>query len=223
MSSLLAQISSFLPIFLASPTMYAGMILIMSSPTHTRLRVFAALIGSVAAIAAIGVVALAVGGTTGTMGKSTFSGIVDLILGSALLLLTLWVLLRRKPRHKAEKKARRPEDAAAGPGFLKYAFYGIVLVVTNPTSLASYFASAKLTLDSGLPGGQQSMAMLLAGFYFTLPVLIPMILLLIAPGLCRKFLDLAQRVLAKYGRYIVVLFLIYVGINLISKGIGILS
>lgn len=174
MSSLLAQISSFLPIFLASPTVYAGMILIMSSTNYTRLRVFAALVGSSAAIIVIGVIAITAGGAvTKPEEPSAVSGIINLALAAALILLVIWVLFRKKPKPRDQKKARPPEDPAAGPKFLKYVFYGILLVVTNPTSLASYFSSAKLTLDSELEAGQQAIAMLVAGFYFCLTVLIP--------------------------------------------------
>lgn len=224
MSSLLAQITSFLPIFLASPTMYAGMILIMSSTNYTRLRVFAAWVGSSAAIIVIGVIAITAGGAaTKPEEPSAISGVINLVLGAALILLVIWVLFRKKPKPSDQKKARPPEDPAAGPKFLKYAFYGILLVVTNPTSLASYFSSAKLSLDSGLDTGQQAIAMLVAGFYFSLPVLIPLVLLLIAPALCRKFLELAQNILSRYGRYIIAAFLVYAGTNMIVRGVDILS
>lgn len=223
MSSLLAQITAFLPIFLASPTMYAGMILIMSSPNHTRLRVFAALVGSSAAIVVIGVIAMSAGGAvTDPKEPSSVSGVVNLILGVVLILLVAWVLFRRKPKPEGQKKAKPPEDPAAGVKFFKYAFYGILLVVTNPTSLTAYIASSKLVVDSGLEATQQLAAMSLAGLYFTLPVLIPMLLLLLAPALARRFLDLADRILDRYGRYIVAVFLVYVGSNMIMRGIDIL-
>ena len=203
--------------------MYAGMILIMSSPRHTTLRVLAAWAGSAAAVIIIGAVAVDVGGTTVKREPSTLSGIINLILGAALLLLVIWVLLRKKPKPEDQKQARPPEDPAAGPKFFKYAFYGILLVVTNPTSLASFFASAKLTVDSGLESSQRAAAMMVAGLYFTLPVLIPLVLLLVAPGLCRKFLDLAQSILSKYGRYIIAAFLVYAGMNMILRGWNILA
>ncbi len=223
MASLPSQITAFLPIFLASPTMYAGMVLIMSSPNYTKLRVFAAWVGSAIAVLVIGVLAISLGGAaTDPKEPTTISGIINLVLGIALILLTIWVLFRKKPKPEDEKKAKPPEDPAAGPKLFKYAFYGILLVVTNPTSLASYIASAKLTVDSGLETGQQVIAMSIAGIYFTLPVLIPLVLLLIAPAACRKFLDLADRILDKYGRYIVAVVLIIVGANMVQKGWSIL-
>ena len=221
MSSLLAQITSFLPIFLASPTMYAGMILIMSSTGHTRTRVFAAWVGAALTIAVLGAIAVSLGGAAARK-PSTASGIIDLVLGTALILLVAWVIFRKKPKPEDQKQARPPEDPAAGPKFFKYAFYGVLLVVTNPTSLTAYFASAKLTVDSGLPASQQAAAVILAGLYFTLPVTIPLLLLLFAPALCRAFLNVAQNILARYGRYIVVVFLVAVGLNMIVKGVNIL-
>lgn len=204
--------------------MYAGMVVIMSSTSYTRLRVVAAWVGSAAAVIVIGAIAVSVGGAaTDPKEPSSLSGIINLVLGIALILLVVWVLFRKKPRPENEKKAKPPEDPTAGPKFFKYVFYGILLVVTNPTSLASYFTSAKLTVDSGLEASKQVIAMSVAGLYFTLPVLIPLVLLFIAPAACRKFLDLADRILDRYGRYIVAVFLVAVGANMIQRGLDILT
>lgn len=222
MTSLLSQITAFLPIFLASPTMYAGIVLIMSSPRHTRLRVFAALVGAVAAIIIIGVLAVGAGGAvTDPKEPTSLSGIINLILGFALILLSVRVFLKKRDPEK-KKKTRPVEDASARPQLLKYAGYGILLVVTNPTSLTAYVASAKLTVDSGLEFTEQLIAMSVAALYFTLPILIPFVLLLVAPAVCRKFLDFADRILEKYGRYIIAVLLVAVGINMLQRGLDIL-
>lgn len=223
MVSLLSQISAFLPLFLASPTMYAGMVLIMSSPAHPRLRVFAVWTGAAAAVAVIGVVAVSAGGAaTDPKEPSSLSGIINLVLGLTLLLLAVRVLLKKSGR-KREKKIRPEADATAGPRFFRYAFYGILLVVTNPTSLASYLASAKVTVDAGLASTQQLAAMTVAGLYFTLPVLIPLVLLLLTPAACRRFLDIANRVLDRYGRYIIAVMLVAVGANMLKRALDILG
>lgn len=203
--------------------MYAGMVLIMSSPAHPRLRVFAVWTGAAAAVAVIGVVAVSAGGAaTDPREPSSLSGIINLVLGLTLLLLAVRVLLKKSKR-KQEKKIRPAEDANAGLRFLRYAFYGILLVVTNPTSLASYLASAKLTVDAGLASTQQLAAMTVAGLYFTLPVLIPLVLLLLAPAACRRFLDLANRLLDRYGRYIIAVMLVAVGANMLKRALDILG
>ncbi|MFA6002197.1 MAG: GAP family protein [Thermoleophilia bacterium] len=222
MTSLLSQITAFLPIFLASPTMYAGMVLIMSSTRHTRLRVFAALVGCVLAVIVIGVLAVGAGGAaTDPKEPTSLSGIINLILGFALILLSVRVLMKKSKSGKV-KKTRPVEDASARPKLVKFAGYGILLVVTNPTSLTAYLASAKLTVDSGLEATQQLIAMSVAALYFSLPILIPLILLLVAPTVCRKFLNLAERILDKYGRYIIAVLLVIVGLNMIQRGLDIL-
>ena len=224
MNSLSLQIIAFLPVFLASPTMYAGVVLIMSTGVHTRLRIVAAFVGTVLAVIVVGAIAIAVGGATSSpRGPSTLSEIIDIVLGTILILLAAWVLFRKKPRAGKKKNEKSGEEGDSSPQFFKYTGIGILLVVTNPTSLTALFASAKLTVDSGLATSDQLIAMLLAGLFFTLPVLIPLVLILVAPAACRKFLDAANRILDRYGRYVIAVILVLLGINLIQKGLEILG
>lgn len=220
MGTLLSQITAFLPIFLASPTMYAGMLLILSSPIHPRTRAFAALLGSVVVAIVVGALAISAGGASEAVREpSDTSATINIILGILLIFLGIKNLVKG-PREKKSKK-QKSADAATGLRFAKYLGLGIILTVTNPTSMASLIASAKLTLDSGLESTQQLLAMCLAAFYVTLPFLIPLVLALVAPGLSRKFLNGVDNILKKYSRYIIAGILLLLGLYLIKKGVDI--
>ena len=219
MSSLLGQITAFLPVFLASPTMYAGMVIILAS-THARQRAFAATVGCLLTVTALGLVAVnSEAAVTTPEPPSTASGVIDLVIGAALLLLAARNIFGRK-RTKSRFKPRNPKSAK--PKLIRFAIFGIILTIANPTSLTVFIAAGKLTVDSGLSDSQKSVAMLLAGFYYALPFLIPLVLSLIAPRYSERFLQFAQRMLAKYGRYIMFIILLALGGNLIRKGLEIL-
>lgn len=108
------------------------------------------------------------------------------------------------------------------PKLIRFAVFGIILTLFNPTSLTAFIAAGKLTIDSGLSETQKSVAMAIAGVYYALPFLMPLVLSLIAPGYSDRFLAFAQKLLAKYGRYVIFVILVLLGGNLIRKGLDIL-
>lgn len=223
MGTLLSQITAFLPIFLASPTMYAGMLLILTSPVHPRTRAFAAFLGSVAVAVIVGGLAVSAGGASESVREpSDLSAAINIILGIVLILLGIKNLVKG-PREKKPKKEKSADTAATGLRFGKYLGLGAILTVTNPTSMASLIASSKLVVDSGLETAQQFTAMFLAAFYVTLPFLIPLVLALVAPDLSTRFLNGVDHILKKYSRYIIAGLLLILGLYLIKKGVDIYS
>jgi len=215
---LLAEISSFLPVFLASPTMYAGMLLVFNDQKNFRQRAFAAFIGCAVTVAVLGIFGILAGGqATHARQPTTASGVIDLVL-AALLVLAGTRRFLKKPEKEAKPKARKSE----GPGkthFLKFAGVGFLLTITNPTSLTAYLASIKLTLDSGLNATLQVVAVSIAGFYFTLPIFMPLMLAVFAPDTAAKFLAWADRMLKDYGRYIIIVIIYALAVYLAWKGI----
>ncbi len=219
MQGLLWQITAFLPVFLASPTMYAGMIMILASP-HARQRAFAATVGCALTVIVLGLVAVnGEAAATTPEPPSTASGVIDLFIGVALLLLAARNILGGKER-KSRFKPRNPGSVKLR--LVRFTIFGIILTIVNPTSLTAFIAAGKLTIDSGLSDSQKSAAMIIAGFYYTLPFLIPLVLSLIAPKYSDRFLAFAQKLLARYGRYVIFVILVLLGGNLIKKGLDIL-
>ena len=219
MLQLLSQISAFLPAYLASPTMYAGMLLVLAS-NHPRERALAAWIGSVATAIVIGVVAVTGASAAGARTPGTLSGVIDVALGALLVALAIRRIFREQ---KETVKGRRFDFSSTEPQLLRFTVLGLLLTVTNPTSLGSFLAAAKLTVDSGLGFWQESLAMALGVFYVALPVLIPLVLVLLAPRSSRRLLKAFNDALQKYGKYIIIAIILLLGAYLIHKGIDILA
>lgn len=202
--------------------MYAGILIILSSPAHPRTRAFAALVGSVFIVTVIGLLAVEAGSAaTDPRQPSNLSGVINLVLGILLLYLAINRFFKKQDSNKERKP--RFENSSTRPQFIKYIGLGIVLTVVNPTSLASFLTAAKLTVDSDLGSASELIAMIVAGFYYTLPILLPLALAIIAPALSRRFLEAVDRLLNKYGRYIMTVFLVLIGLKLIQKAMEILT
>jgi len=223
MNALIPQILALLPVFLASPTMYAGMLVVMSSGKPARARSFAALIGNVVTVIVIGFALIEAGSiAAGPRVPTTTSGAIDLAIGFLLIYLGIRRLFL-KPKEKTEKEKPHENDAATEPQFVKYVGVGVLLTVTNPTSLASYLTAAKLTIDAHVDKADQIIAMSLATFCFSLPILLPLMLMIVSPGVSEKFLRALDTLFARYGRYIIAALLIGLGLYLAAKGKYILT
>ncbi|MDP1809197.1 MAG: GAP family protein [Actinomycetota bacterium] len=222
MASLLSQIAAFLPVFLASPTMYAGMLVILTSPNRPKAQAAAAWVGSVLTLIVIGFVAVGAGGAaTSPRQPTTLSGTIDVILGVLLIFFGLKRALKKpEPGPKPEPKPKA-EPASAAPKFTKSMGLGIMLTIVNPTSMVAYLAAAKIIADSKVAALDQAVAMAVAGLFYSSPILLPLLLTLLSPNLSERFLAGADHVFKTYGKYIVAAILILFGLSLVSKGLKI--
>lgn len=220
MEDVLKQVAVLAPIFLLSPTVYAAILVVLSSGIRPVSRGTNILIGSAIAVIAIGAILVAGGGTVITRPEqpSTLSGIIDLILGVLLILVALFAIFRKSGKQEETKSAPSSE-----PNFRKDVRLGIILTVTNPTSLASYITVAKVSADAALDTVQQIIVMGIAGILFVMPIVWPLLLTIAAPKSSEKFLSATNRVLNKYGKYFVAVLLVYFGVNLLTKGLNILK
>lgn len=180
-------------------------------------------VGSVLIIIAIGIIALAGGASaSGTPQRpSMLSGAIDVIIGAFLFIAGVMRVVE-KPKTEPEESKPRIKSASLKPQLLKHAALGILLTVTNFTSLASYLASAKLTVDSGLDKIQQITAMSVAGFYFSLPILWPLLFRVVAPSSSEKTLTAINQAIKKHGRYVIAAIALLFGAYLAVKGLRIL-
>lgn len=196
--------------------MLGGILLILSSHNHPKARAIAASVGCVVTVIAIGVLAVSAGNAViDPQNPSTLSGVIDLTLGGILILFGVWRFFHM-PRRKQKPKARTPSPK---PQMLKYVGVGFLLTVTNSTSLAALLTAAKLTVDSGLEAAQQTAAMGVAMLYFTIPFLGPLLLSAVAPDVSARYLSALDSFIRKYGRYILGVILILIGIYLGRKGL----
>ena len=199
------------------------MLLVLNDKEHFRSKAFAAFIGCAVTVAVLGVIGMLAGGAiTVTREPTTRSGVIDLALGALLLFAGIRRFVK-KPKPKKEKPKSAEGKAGGRSRMLKLIGVGFLLTITNPTSLASYLASIKLTLDSGLESSLQIIAVAVAGLYFTLPLLMPLLLAVFAPEKSAKFLDSVGRIFEKYGRYIILAIMLVLAAFLAKKGIDTLG
>lgn len=223
MEEVLNQVLLLAPIFLLSPTVYAAILVVFSSGGHPVSRGTAILIGSAITVIIIGIILIAAGGTIITRPDepSMLSGIINLILGVAFILLSLFVAFRKKA--DKEESGKNDKETPHEPSFRSDARLGFILTVTNPTSLASYVTVAKVSTDAAISVTQQAIAMVIAGILFVMPIVWPLLLTIAVPQKAEKFLSATNRGLNKYGKYFLALILIYVGYGLMTTGLNILK
>ena len=201
--------------------MYAGMLVILTSPNRPKAQAAAAWVGSVLTVIVIGVVAMAAGGAaTSPRQPTTLSAAIDVILGVFLIFFGLKRALKKpKPEPKPEPKVERTSTT---PSFTKSAGFGIMLTIVNPTSMVAYLAAAKIVTDSKVAALDQAAAMAVAGLFYSSPILLPLLLTLLSPNLSERFLAGADHVFKTYGKYIVAAILVLFGLSLVSKGLRII-
>lgn len=201
--------------------MLGGMLFILSGRNYPRSRALAATVGCALTVTVIGILAVSAGNAlTDPHQPSALSGVIDLTLGGVLIVFGVWRFFHM-PKWKQAKKPKAGTPSPK-PRLLGYVGIGFLLTVTNPTSLASLLAAAKLTVDSGLERAEQAAALGLAVLYYTLPFLGPLLLTLAAPGVSARFLSALESFIRKYGQYVMAVILILIGIYLGKKGLDIL-
>ncbi len=224
MGELLSQISALLPVFLASPTMWAGSLVILGSASHPRKRAVAALLGSFAVVLVMGnLVVMGEDAATAPREPTDLSAGIDLVLALLLIMLGLRRFMKKEEDKPTKQGKVRGWLTSERPQMLKFAVFGMILTVTNPTSLAAYIAAGKLVVDSGLESSAKVASMSVAALYFTLPILVPLAIAVAAPASSTKVLAAMNRWLKKYSRIVVAAVLIVFGAYLAVKGLRILS
>jgi len=204
-----------------SPVLLTLSILLLSSDFHPRVRVLAYAGGVFISLVVIGVVAVggSASGSDGPSHPSTFSAGLDILLG---LLLIAVAVKNSVGSPKAAEKKKPVKTAKAEPSLagliVRDGGLGVVLTVTNFSSLVFYLAAAKSTADSHLPAFEQAAAMSLVGFGFMAPIVLPLLATVASPAASKKFLDATNRVVKDYGRYIGAAVALLFAVYLILKG-----
>ncbi len=182
MITLLARV---LPLALGaaiSPTLFVGVVLLLSSPGHPRARAVAFGVGAALPLVAIAVVGLIVFRHALAGGHFRISPVVDLVFGAILLLLALRLAL--KP---STANTRQPHPVGAGPA--KCVLLGLGLMVANFSSLVLFIPAVKdvaAAVSVGLGG--KLVILVIVMLIVLLAVLVPVLLYTLAP-------DRAQAVL----------------------------
>jgi hypothetical protein len=137
---------------------------------------------------------------------------LDVVIGALLLLLALFLHLRR-PKEKVEKPARGEMDVRAAFAF------GSVSMATNFTTLALIVPASKEIASSHVElAGRFAVALLLV-ILASVPVWLPLALTLIAPGPAMRGLTAFGDFIQRSGRLATVILVALVGAFLLTRGI----
>ncbi len=200
-----------------SPTILAISLLILSGP-HGRGRMIVFTVANVATLALIGVVWVflfkhSTGDSTDSA-KQAASAAVDTTLGVILLIIGLRAWLR-EPRPKEEH-----DTSAKEPELVRYGLLGVVMMLSNLTTLALFLpASKEIALSHlALPGRAAVLAMLVV--IATVTSWGPLLLSIAAPATATRVLGGIDRFTTRHAKPITVIVCFAFGTYLIIKGMS---
>lgn len=215
MTDLLIKI---LPLDLAStlsPGILALTVFLLSKKEYRIGRTLALWIGSFAVAVALAIVGLKLGNSIQDPdNKRIIDNIVDLVLSALFFYFGIKSLLV-KDTDKSEKNVEKDESRDLWKWFL----IGLVISVTNFDAVIFNLTAAKEIGQSDVTGTSKLLLLIMGGVFFTLPIILPLVLYLIMPKLAQKILDPLNAFLTKYGRYIVALIFIVFAVYLLIKGL----
>lgn len=216
MAELLARL---LPLGLAaaiSPQLLAVTMAILGARDHPRSRTLAYLGGSALTLVLIGILAVTGGGAArGPHRPSALSAAIDIILGALLLYLGVRKLVAKpKTRHVEPASGR----ASIGRQLVVSAGLGLLLTVTDFSSLVFYVAAAKQTADSRLRVTDQVIAMSVMALFIMVPIIVPLVFTVAAPAAAARLLSWTDQAAKKHGKYIVAAIALIFGVYLVLKG-----
>lgn len=221
--------------------MLAATVAVLTSRDRPVVRALAYLVGAAVTIAIIGTVAVAAGGTVqdgGARKPTTASRVIDFGLGAALLYLAarraVGDVKRRRgagPGSKAAPESRHLRSVGSelqSPPrgtitlLLRNAAVGVVIVVTDFSSLVPYFAAAKVTADAHVGVADEAVAMGFVSLFVLLPIIVPIVIRLVMPATSTRILTIVSRFVKQHTDPIAIVILVVFGAYLIAKGTGIL-
>lgn len=166
---------------------------------------------------AVGVVFLAFGLNVSGDSHKTVSAIIDLAAAALLLFLAVRCYIKGRQKEKAaqtDQKKRTPRRL----GFVGGLIAGLVLAVTDVSSLLPYIVAIKDWSRSSLGGLDVSMLDALFLIIAMAPMLVPVAISYAAPHQADRLLGPVNRALTKHGNTIAAVVLFAITVYLAVKG-----
>jgi threonine/homoserine/homoserine lactone efflux protein len=204
-----------------SPFPIIASVLLLGTP-RGRVNGPAFVLGCALGAAVVGTIVLVVaaGASASTDGApATWVSVLELLLGILLLLVALkqW---RGRPRGGEE--APRPKWMSALDGFgpPKALGAGVVLTALNPKNLILTVAGAAAIAQTGIPAGEQAVALAVFVLIGCLGVAVPVVIALAMGDRSRALLDGIQSWMARNNTVIMVVIFALIGAKLIGDAIS---
>jgi len=220
MGDLLAKV---LPLALGaavSPTALAAAVVVMASRTRPVARGAMFVLGFVAVLATftfLGLTVLSQVTPHVTPASRRISGTVDLVLGIVLLAFGVReLLLRAAPSPDPADDTRAPKGTGLGAALA----LGAVLMLTNFTSLVLYLPALQDVHRARTTGGTKAAVVAVLFFFTALPVLVPFVGRIVAPGATGRALADLGSFMTEHRRGVTVVVAGVFGTYLLVRGLG---
>jgi threonine/homoserine/homoserine lactone efflux protein len=215
MTDLLVKI---IPLDLAStlsPGILALAVYLLSNKDYRIARTVSFWAGSLLVAIILAVIGLKLGSTIqDPNNKRIIDNIVDLILSAIFFYFGIKSLLV-KDKNRKENNV----DKHHSRDLWKWFLIGLVISITNFDAVIFNLTAAK-EIGQSVVGDTSKFLLLIMGMvFFTLPIILPLVLYLIMPKLAQKVLDPLNTFLTKYGQYIVAIIFIAFAVYLLIKGL----
>jgi len=201
-----------------SPTILAFSVLVLSGD-HGRARMVVFTIMNVLVLIAIGLAGFVIfkhAAGSGPRGQQkAAAAAIDTVLGLILILLGCRNALRHPAAEDSDTKVA---DSAAHLG--RYAALGVVMMLSNFTTLALFLPADKEIAISKLPLGDHLAALSVLIVFATVTAWIPLLAVTLAPGPAGRGLGAVNRFVHSYRRQISVVVCFGFGIYLLTKGLS---
>lgn len=208
-----------LPLGLAStisPTMLVFATLTITT-YRGKARLAAYILGWTLAIGAVGVLVVA-GAARAHRTAPGVSGIVDLTLAALALLMAGYTIVSARRKRGSPQPPKQPQPSASRPRLVLFFGLGIAGLLTDISSLIPYVAAVKEVGIAGAAVPDKAAAAFLLWFLITLPLLVPLAIVIVAPSSSQRILDPMQAWLKKHGVTIAVAVLLAIAAYLLVRG-----
>ena len=221
MSHLINQIVPLALGAAVSPTILAFSVLVLSGQ-HGRARMVVFTIMNFLVLIAIGLVGLVIfkhAAGSGLPGQQkAAAAAIDSVLGLILILFGFRNALHHPAAEDAETENANEADSAAHLG--RYAALGVVMMLSNFTTLALFLPADKEIAISKLPLGDHLAALALLIVFATATAWVPLLAVSLVPGPAGRALAGVNRFVHTYRRQISVVVCFGFGIYLLTKGLS---
>jgi threonine/homoserine/homoserine lactone efflux protein len=197
-----------------SPTILATAVLVLASPRRPVARGALYTLGTIVVLLAWTAVGLSVTSSVSHHVSPTqraMSAAVDATIGLALVVFGIREMLVEP----------RPPREHTGEGGVATAFVlGIVMMLTNFTSIMLYLPAMKDVARSGDPTSDKVVITIVAVLIVSLPATLPLALRVVAPGPAQSVLAGVNHFVTRHQRTIVVVVSFAFGAYLLTRGLG---
>lgn len=216
--AMLALLIKIIPLALAStlsPGLLGVTVILLGRKDRPKEKTIAFLVGSATVAVILTFLGYFLSSRTVQGDNFEYAWVIDLLLG--LFFVGFGLRTFFQARKKVERKVRQVKSKNVFVGLFLLSF---VMSGLNFDAVLLYLTQVHLIGEAEVDWVGKMAANLISVFFFLLPITLPLGLYMIAPRTARKVIDPIQRVIKKYGDYIIAVLFTLFGIYFLWTAIG---